>query len=68
MAHGLPPDFESRYAALVAMIFAGEPITITEAAERIGIPADIVTIILAAHYAVADELLKLADPLGQSVH
>ena len=64
----LPADFEQRCAALVALIVAGEPITIAEASQRTGIPANIITIILATYYAVADEVLKRLDPLGQSLH
>jgi hypothetical protein len=64
----LPTDLEKHYATVLALIASRERITIAEAAERTGIPADIITIILAIYYAVADEVLKLIDPVGQSLH
>jgi hypothetical protein len=70
LEHGqnLPGDLEQSCATLFALIAAGEPITIAEASERTGIPSDNITIILAIYYAVADEVLKRLDPLGQSLH
>jgi hypothetical protein len=64
----VPVDLEKHCAAVLALIAARENIPIAEAAERTGIPADIITIILAIYYAVADEMLKLVDPVGRSLH
>lgn len=61
-------DFEQCCATILALIMAREKITITEAAERTRIPDDLITIILAIYYAVADEMLKLVDPVGRSLH
>lgn len=63
-----PDGLEQQIATILALVAAGERITIATAAKRTGIPADTITIILAIYYAVADEMLKLVDPLGQSRH
>jgi hypothetical protein len=60
-------DLEWCCATIFALIEAREKITIAEAAERTRIPADLIMIILAIYYAVADEMLKIA-PLGRSLH
>jgi len=66
----MPTNYPTRqqYAAVCALIASGEKITIAEAAERTGISADIITGILAAQYAIADELLKLVDPSDHQLH
>jgi len=64
----LPADLAQQCATVMALIAAREKITIAEASERTGIPADTIAIILAIYYAVADEVLKLVDPVGQSLH
>ncbi len=56
------------YGKIVALVASGEWITIAEAAERTGLSADLITSVLAIYYAIADELLKLLDPSGQSLH
>lgn len=63
-----PDGLEQQIAAILALVAAGERITIAAAAKRTGIPADTITIILAIYYAVTDEVLKLVDPVGQSRH
>lgn len=63
-----PDDLEQQIATILDLVATGERITISTAAERTGIPADIITIILAIYYAVTDEMLKHVDPLGQSRH
>lgn len=65
----LTPDaLDLGYEKLLTLIASGEKITIAEAAERTGISAETITAILAIQYAFADELLKLLDPPGQSLH
>lgn len=56
------------YESLLALIASGAKITIAEAAMRTGLSEDAITTILAVYYAVADELLKLLDPSGRSLH
>ncbi|WGR95177.1 hypothetical protein MTX26_04365 [Bradyrhizobium sp. ISRA443] len=63
-----PADLGQQIATILALVSAGERITIATAAKRTGIPADTITIILAIYYAVTDEVLKQVDPLGQSRH
>jgi hypothetical protein len=64
----LPPGFEQQCIELGAMIANGERITIAEAAKRTGLSTALITIILAAIYAVADEALKMVKPSDQSLH
>lgn len=64
----LPIDIVQQCTTVMALVASREKITIAEASERTGIPADTITIILAVYYAVADEVLKLVDPVGQSLH
>jgi hypothetical protein len=64
----LSGDIEQQCATVFALIASHEKITIAEASERTGIPAEIITIILAIYYAVADEMLKLIDPASRSLH
>lgn len=64
----LPTDIVQQCTTVMALVASREKITIAEASERTGIPADTITIILAVYYAVADEVLKLVDPVGQSLH
>ena len=53
---------------LFALFDSGKSISIAEATERTGMTAEMITIILAIAYAMADELLKRLDPSGQSLH
>ena len=64
----LPGDIEQQCATVFALIVGREKLTIAEASERTGIPAETITIILAIYYAVADEVSKLFDPIGQPLH
>jgi hypothetical protein len=64
----VPTDLAQHCVTVFALIRAREKITIAEAAQRTGIPAEIITTILAIYYAVADEMLKLVDPASRSLH
>lgn len=64
----LPADLTQQCATVLALVASRERITIAEASKRTGVPADTITIILTIYYAVADEMLKLVDPVGQSLH
>jgi hypothetical protein len=68
LGFNLSADLEKHCETVFALIASREKITIAEASERTGIPAEIITIILAIYYAAADEVLKLLDPVGQSLH
>jgi hypothetical protein len=66
---GFAPDTrDDAIEKLLTLIASGERVTIAEAAERTGISVDVITNILAVHYAIADELLKLIDPRSRSLH
>lgn len=64
----VPADLAQHCVTVLALIRARQNITIAEAAHRTGIPAEIITTILAIYYAVADEMLKMVDPIGRSLH